>query len=83
MRLFKRWRRKANAPVDKPMASFTLEIYDDKFTFQSHGDEVKVGGALVTLMLRHPYAHALLNNAVAAANTELSRQSLMATYNPN
>ena len=54
MSFLKRWKRnKPSTPADNPVARFSLGIYSDSFVFDMKGDEIKVGGALVTLMLRH------------------------------
>ena len=55
MNFFKRWKRNSSKSTDqKPVAQFNLKVYADKLELDFKGDEVKVGGALVTLMLRHP-----------------------------
>lgn len=67
-------------PADKPVAGLNLTIYSDKMECTITGDEIKVGGALVTLMLRHPHSHAIINNAVVATNRELARREAVAVY---
>lgn len=67
-------------PADKPVAGLNLTIYSDKMECTITGDEIKVGGALVTLMLRQPHSHAIINNAVVATNRELARREAVAVY---
>jgi len=89
--LFGKWNfNKLLRPADKPVAGLNLTIYSDKMECTITGDEIKVGGALVTLMLRHEKAHRIINNAVVAVNREKARQEadnafngLTATFNPN
>lgn len=91
MNFFKRWKRNSSKSTDqKPVAQFNLKVYADKLELDFKGDEVKVGDALVTLMLRHPHTHAIINNAVVATNMELARREanavyadLVTTFNPN
>lgn len=91
MNIFKRWKRNTSNSTDrKPVAQFNLKVYADKLELDFKGDELKVGGALVTLMLRHPHTHAIINNAVVATNKELARceaeavyADLVMTFNPN
>lgn len=81
MNFFKRWKRNTSKSTDqKPVAQFNLKVYADKLELDFKGDEVKVGGALVTLMLRHPHSHAIINNAVVATNRELARREAVAVY---
>lgn len=91
MNIFKRWKRNtSNSTNQKFVAQFNLKVYADKLELDFKGDEVKVGGALVTLMLRHPHTHAIINNAVVATNMEIIRRKanaaysdLVTTFNPN
>lgn len=86
-----RWKRNSDKrTTDKPLAQLNLKIYADRLEYRMTGDEVKVGGAIVTLMLRHPHTHAIINNAVVATNRELARREaeavyadLVTTFNPN
>lgn len=81
MNIFKRLKCNASKPTDhKLVAQFNLKVYADKLELDFKGDEVKVGGALVTLMLRHPHSHAIINNAVVATNRELARREAVAVY---
>lgn len=81
MNIFKRWKRNTSNSTDqKPVAQFNLKVYADKLELDFKGDEIKVGGAFVTLMLRHPHSHAIINNAVVATNRELARREAVAVY---
>lgn len=55
-----------------------MEIYDDSVSVEIRGNEIKVGGALITVMSRNPYVYELISNAVAATERQHSRQPLMA-----
>lgn len=91
MNIFKRWKRNTSKSTDqKLVAQFNLKVYTDKLELVFKGDEIKVGGALVTLMLRSPHSHAIINNAVVATNRELARREaeavyadLVTSFNPN
>lgn len=91
MGFLKRWKRNTSKPTDqKTVAQFNLKAYADKLELVIKGDEAKVGGALVMLMLRHEHIHTIINNAVNAANREIARRNantayydLISTFNPN
>lgn len=73
---FRRWKRKkSEAPANpKPVAQFSVTIYQDCAQFHIDGDEVKIGGALVTLLLSNQYANRIIINSVISAEKERERQ---------
>lgn len=73
---FRRWKRKkSEAPANpKPVAQFSVTIYKDCAEFHIDGDEVKIGSALVTLLLNNQYAHKIIINSVISAEKERERQ---------
>lgn len=85
---FKRWKHnKSEGPANQtPIASFCINIYYDKAEFNINGDEMKIGSALVTLLLNSPYARRIVTNAVITAGKEHERQqrfSQLMTINLN
>lgn len=72
-----------------PVATLTLCVYDDCVEFHMIGTDVKIGGALVTLMLRNPDIHKIISNAVQATDKEMARLDgervikELLTINPN
>ncbi|ROS86006.1 hypothetical protein EEL33_08920 [Muribaculaceae bacterium Isolate-037 (Harlan)] len=73
---FRRWKRKkSEAPANpKPVAQFSVTIYKDCAEFHIDDDEVKIGSALVTLLLNNQYAHKIIINSVISAEKERERQ---------
>lgn len=57
-----------------------ISIHNDKVELSMRGDEIRIGGALVTIMLRNPYFYHIFNNAVAAAEKEINRQHNHSAY---
>lgn len=85
---FKRWKRKkSEAPANpNPIAQFSVEIYQDCAKFHIDGDEGKIGGALVTLMLNNQYVDRIITNSVISVEKERERQrayAQMMTINLN
>lgn len=76
--------------TNQSIAQLNLKVYADRLEFNMTGDEIKIGGALITLMLRHQHTHAIINNAVVATNNEIARRNadiaytnLITSFNPN
>lgn len=67
-------------PDDKVIAKLNVSIYNDKVELSMRGDEIRIGGALVTIMLRNPYFYHIFDNAVEAAEREISRQHSQSAY---
>lgn len=75
MGFFKRWKsKKSSASVNQmPIAEFGVKIHPDRVVFTLNGDERKIGGALVTLMLNHQPTRRIITNSVIAVERETER----------
>lgn len=76
MDLFKRWKsKKTSASANQmPIAEFGVKIHPNRVEFILNGDEQKIGGALVTLMLNNQQTRKVITNSVIAVERECERQ---------
>lgn len=75
---------------EKPIATFTIEVYDDKLISEVKGDEVKLGGAMVSLMQKSDRIKRLLTFATFIANSMEMEENVQSfsndfttRFNPN